>query len=198
MGCDIHIYTEQLKEVASEQRWINIDNWRYNQYYGHNNTDPLMTCKEIYEGRDYSMFAMLADVRNYNEITPLSKPRGLPYNVSGVIYDEYCRWNSGAHSCSYATLAEIKEYNNSNRIMKYSGYVSPEDEIRIDNGDMPFSWCQGTNLPYNYRTWEHEHDHLTKLISALEERKKDVFWIWDEEEHPEYDDKIRIVFWFDN
>jgi hypothetical protein len=25
-----------------------------------------------------------------------------------------------------------------------------------------------------------------------------LFWIFDEEEYPEFDDRIRIVFWFDS
>ena len=52
---------------------------------------------------------------------------------------------------------------------------------------------------YEWLVWEDEVHCFDELIAAMDERKRDVFWIF----RPEYDDgskddKIRIVFWFDN
>jgi hypothetical protein len=35
-------------------------------------------------------------------------------------------------------------------------------------------------------------------VDAMDKRVRDEFWVWNDEERPELDEKIRIVFWFDN
>lgn len=42
-----------------------------------------------------------------------------------------------------------------------------------------------------------EDSGLQGLIEKIEERKREAFSIWDNYEHPEHDENIRIVFWFD-
>ena len=32
----------------------------------------------------------------------------------------------------------------------------------------------------------------------MDKRVRNEFWVWGDEERPELDEKIRIVFWFDN
>ena len=59
MGCDIHSLSQRL----INNQWIDI------------NYKP-------FDERDYSLFSFLAGVRNKIGITPISKPKGLPKDLS--------------------------------------------------------------------------------------------------------------------
>ena len=62
MGCDIHCYIE-YKPAGS-------DDW--SDFGG-----------RINPGRNYDLFAKLAGIRNYDEITPIAKPRGMNILIVG-------------------------------------------------------------------------------------------------------------------
>jgi len=145
MGCDIHIYTEVLKTINGEPKWCNSDHWLVDPY-----TNLKTEVAEIYEGRSYRLFALLADIRNGGDIEPLDYPRGMPLDISPQVKEEYDIWDSAGHSHSWFTLKELK-------LAKYA--------------------------------------LLDEIIDNLETRKRELFWCYKE---TEYDEKIRIVFWFDN
>ena len=86
MGCDIHICTEINKSVNKNDIWVNSDDWKYNPYYEIGNTDgeQKYKLKSIYRNRNYNLFAMLAGVRNYSNITPIAEPRGIPHDVHHI------------------------------------------------------------------------------------------------------------------
>jgi hypothetical protein len=65
----------------------------------------------IYENRNYSVFAVLAGVRNRDKITPISKPKGLPPDFE-VVDEHYTMFDKdmGDHSYSWLTLAELQAY----------------------------------------------------------------------------------------
>lgn len=83
---------------------------------------------EIEDSRNYLVFSALAGVRNYNDITSISKPRGLP---EGVELDDndciklYGReiW-MGDHSYSWLTTEEILDWDGWDQVVKVSGCVS--------------------------------------------------------------------------
>ncbi len=83
MGCDIHFHTE----VKVNGKW---------EHYGH-----------PYVNRNYSLFALLADVRNDGEIKPISKPKGLPVDPSIVTELAYKTYSSDWHSISWLSAEEI-------------------------------------------------------------------------------------------
>lgn len=96
MGCDIHMYAEIRTSPTGSWEVLNDDN--------------------LYDGRNYSLFAMLADVRNGVgfagsdtgvPVTPIDKPRGLPDDVSPAIRKESDDWGVDGHSHSFFTLAEL-------------------------------------------------------------------------------------------
>lgn len=124
MGCDVHFYCERFttnyehngpKELSEEReikigkvlgeenlepKWISVDNW--------NNDDGYWSSDQFYRGRNYYLFAALADVRNDYEIEPISEPRGIPEDVSYPIkHILKVNWGSDAHSISYFTLKEL-------------------------------------------------------------------------------------------
>lgn len=201
MGSDIHIYTEIKKSINSEDKWVNVDNWRYNPYYqeGNNNWERMLSVESIYIGRNYELFGILAGVRDHSNDS-IDDPRGLPEDVSEVTKKESDRWDGDGHSHSWLTLRELKEYQGLHPVVKRSGFISPEAAELLDAGEeTPDTWCQMTTLTtWVKREWEEGCDVLKPLVDKLNERVRDEFYVWGDEERPEFDEKIRIVFWFDN
>lgn len=92
MGCDIHLFVE----MKADATW-----WFKAEYY---------------IDRSYSLFSVLADVRNPTEgdpyfISPISPPRGLPDNVSWRVGGQYDKWRSDAHSASWLLVSELLSYD---------------------------------------------------------------------------------------
>ena len=205
MGCDIHVYTEIRKTVDEKPKWFNNDYWQFNPYY--DPKDPQgenkMDVKEIYHGRNYELFAILADVRNFGENKPMSEPRGLPKDVSKIVKSESKRWGEDGHSHSYFTLKELKDAQKLKTNVKRSGLITQEAAKKLDEGiSKPDTWCQGASseLKLVYREWEEDYNPLDGLIKNIEKRVRDEFWIWDEESEisEAIQEDFRIVFWFDN
>lgn len=91
MGCDIHLFVEMKSKKLG--KWL---------LYSH----PEVR-------RDYDLFAKMANVRNYDNIEPLSDPKGLPDDISESVQLIYDYERPDAHSESYLTLMEI------NRLQKW-------------------------------------------------------------------------------
>jgi hypothetical protein len=85
MGTDIHV-TAQRK--TSDGKWEDLN-------------------LEIWDFRDYSVFAFLAGVRNYSGIVPLSLPRGCPEDGTCYIDDENDPYLY--HSVSWFSMGELLE-----------------------------------------------------------------------------------------
>jgi len=199
MGCDIHVHAEVKKELKNNDVWVNADCWKYNEYCEIYDDEPMYLCKPIYSGRNYILFAMLAGVRNNSELTPISEPKGMPEDAHALSRKSYDAYGLDAHTPSWFTLKELKQAKRDNLTVKYSGKVSPEGAQAIDSGEMPDMWCQDTSISdYVYREWVHEHNYFDAIIDELELIKREEFWIFGDDERTELDDKVRIVFWFDN
>lgn len=152
MGCDIHFYVERkttqnyegpkdvseerentlneiLEDSEKQERWVSVDKWVYKEDEW--SDEPGKMTWEIpwgtnyYRGRNYYLFSLLADVRNYHgEITPLSDPRGIPDDASAGYRYELKRWGGDYHSPTYYTLEELLnvdwgKYNKGD----YEGYL---------------------------------------------------------------------------
>jgi hypothetical protein len=75
-------------------------------------TETWVDLPYIYDGRNYYLFALLADVRNYSgEIIPFRKPRGLPEDLSKILRDQNEEWDSDGHSHSYFMLSELLSFD---------------------------------------------------------------------------------------
>ena len=115
MGCDIHGYIE----IKIGNTWV--------------------AYKELDVRRDYRLFAILANVRNYEEfnIKPISEPRGLPLDVSVLAKASSDGWDSDGHSHSWISCAEIEDI--AQWLNKtHMGEPSPNFiiEYDYDNGDL--------------------------------------------------------------
>lgn len=204
MGCDIHLFTEVKRHIYGKEMWINSDLWEINPHYRYGSEDekkyePELNIKNLYSGRNYELFGILADVRCYGNPV-ISNPKGLPEDVSDIVKDESDRWGIDGHSHSYLTLRELVEYLERHPKIKYDGFVSPEDAEKLDKtGETPDTWAGMVNpaLGWVHREWE-EDSSVKTLVEKVREKFKDIFYVWPENQTSEDKEKIRIVFWFDN
>lgn len=205
MGCDIHICCE----VRRMDVWYDATLYKVNRYYDPTHPEsgePMYVPKYIFEGRDYKLFSILAGVRNYGDVEPISEPRGLPYNVSASVKEQSDAWGIDGHSHSYLTLRELMEYQTAHRTVPYSGMISPEQRKLLEkHGISPETWCQYTNMPdYERCEWNEACSGLKTLIDDLKKLTADEFWLsYLDETRKEggilqHADDVRIVFWFDN
>ena len=200
MGCDIHIYLENKKTVEGKEKWVSADVYKKNRYYDEDDKyEKEFEFVEIYQDRDYSLFSLLADVRNYSKNEPISKPRGIPSDCCKEIMEEYERWGEDGHSHSYYTLKELLEYQSKQVPVKYSGLVDDEGVKEIEKGNMPKYWCQwSSNEKLTYKEWEFKEDKLKPIIDKIYDRLKELWFYYTDEDITKDAEKIRIVFWFDN
>jgi len=125
MGCDIHFYVEKWSDeevnegpidisdvrdrsinevftLKKDHRWVTADKWikEDDDYWTNYRT-------AFYRGRNYDLFAKLADVRNSDRIIPLSEPRGVPIDASYAYKLMVQEMNGDGHSHSCFTLNEL-------------------------------------------------------------------------------------------
>lgn len=87
------------------------------QTRSHNSSRPWTNEIEIDDDRSYIRFAVLADVNNYSNVTPIAAPRGLPHDCGVVDGDVQMTFGSrgsvwlGDHSHSWLTPKEILNWN---------------------------------------------------------------------------------------
>lgn len=202
MGCDIHVMVEARQYPFGPDKWFNVDNWRHDPRPD-DKSKPALTVKPIYSNRDSELFSFLAGVRDCGGNPSFGFDRGFPEDACEHTAAEYARWGADAHTPGYATLAELKEKVSVIRKVKHSGYVLKSHIARFkETGQTPSSWCRDVGGPgadrYEWLEWEDEVHCFDELLTALDERKREVFWLLPEKDDGSADTDIRIVFWFDN
>lgn len=200
------MYVEYKKDLPvndSEERetkWVLGDYFKTNPYFEVFPNEEKMERLELHGGRNYGLFSTLAGVRDYtNSIRPVSDPKGVPEDCCDYIKKVNEDWGDDGHSHSWLTLNELKNYQSQNLKLPRTGLLSPEQLVEFDKGVLPNSWCQGTNQPgYERREWEEENNTLVPLIEKLQNRAHELMQHDWQEYDISNDEKIRIVFWFDN
>ena len=107
MGCDIHMQVEYRTKIDGTMQWCDGNLYEVDKFRDYYPDDPKPV--RIYlanEKRNYTLFGLLAGVRNY-DIKPIASPRGFPDDASKSIIQEYNYCGSEAHSASWLTLAEL-------------------------------------------------------------------------------------------
>lgn len=185
MGCDIHLFIE--KRV--DGKWEPVKGG--NPYFGIWADEP----KESYNGwfynsRNYSLFAVLAGVRNNYDIKPIAEPKGLPTDISDIVKTDSDRWDCDGHSHSWLTLKELLDYD-INKTITVKGMISPVQYASLNQGITPTSWCGWTNQEdYINAEWQEALNNFVEFFW-----KENVPQLQALTDNPE---DIRIVFWFDN
>lgn len=203
MGCDIHVRLEIKRTINGEKKWVTADYFSKNPLYEEGDEfGREYEVVSIYSDRNYSLFSLLAGVRNYGDNVPISEPKGVPDDCSEDVLKDYEQWECDAHSASYFTLKELMDFYGENKKQKMRGMISPQQQYELDVlGKVPSSWCQGTNMiGYEFREWKNDSD-LKYFIEPIIKRAKKELWIYNDENNTKvYDrsDLVRVVFWFDN
>lgn len=154
MGCDIHAHIE----IFVNDEWL---------YY-----------TPVNISRNYEVFAKMVGVRNYENVEPISKPRGLPRDISVMTHLHHNSLNVDVHSESYLTYDEI---------------VQLIDWMK-ETQKMTTVFDDGSRISYPEK-WE---------WSFFGERNGFLFgntiynWKKHPEDYPDFIKDIRLVFWFDD
>jgi len=115
MGCDIHLWVETFDGST----WKFANPHRICEVGG----EPSIWWEEPYVERNYYLFALLADVRNYGsaKIRPISPPKGIPPDVSEIGL-RICRERGPeGHSHSWLSASELISYDWSQRSVTQEG-----------------------------------------------------------------------------
>lgn len=193
MGCDIHVcleYRPRISEYIRETgKWINTRGpWttadlfrkgtkRDFELFG---DEREYIKSDVYSDRNYALFALLADVRNYDMPIKMDSDvviPGFPHDCCVEIQDEAERWKDDGHTYCHCTLDKLVDWYD-----KYSVYQPEMESDQFEPG------MAG----------------LRTLINAIE-NQLDRLWIIYESEFndptPDTKDKmkdVRVVFWFDS
>ena len=210
MGCDIHLHVE-VKDSETGTWKMFRGNERENPYY---DAEYALDCpgsiyaeriipEQFYAGRNYDLFAILADVRNGygfagcdtgDGFVPICKPKGLPEDLSPEVRGDADHWGWDGHSHSWHTLVDLQKYD-WDRTTKLRGYVSPEAARMFkETGELPGGWCGWTSQEdWVQLEWPISYRECVKYF--LERTMKRLEEVAEEFGGP---DNVRIVFWFDN
>ncbi len=222
MGCDIHMRAEVLTETG----WKMVSDTFTNDYY--DSKRPIDTYNkpktyEPYGGRNYDLFAMLADVRNgrgfagvktSEGFNPISDPKGVPLDASAEVLDFMDSYGCDGHSHSYLTLSELLAYD-FDQITVKRGVIelAKYAELRKTNKS-PESWSGGISGPNIVTIDEDVADEILDNGQDVGSNRFYVSYHWVikykesvsdfiETTIPELQklgepDNVRIVFFFDN
>ncbi len=186
MGCDIHAFAERRRG----DKWVKL-----NEAFEHlDYSNKKVWTDEPYEGRDYELFAFLADVRNGNGIVPIATPKGVPDDASYGYLHEVERYGEDGHSHSFFTLKELKA------IPKKLLNQTIEDQSLIvekDESGKIIETCAMTNGKHYgkvgkrklFKLFKDDYNPIKEIITQLESVTEDDGLD---------DEDIRIVFFFDN
>lgn len=112
MGCDIHLTAER----RVNGQWLNDD---LHVEDGYIQNRPAHNDR-LYSGRNYDLFAILANVRNGHGFAgvdtgdgfnPIASPRGVPDDASQLYRDWVAEWGGNGHSHSWFIVSELLAYD---------------------------------------------------------------------------------------
>lgn len=157
MGCDIHMWAEVKRE--GDEKWWAVGRVFQNSW--HREGEPSLQCRfgagdtystndpltdHPYDGRNYNLFGILANVRNGygfagvdtgDAFVPIAKPRGIPEDAS-----DFYRWECDhgmGHTPSWLSLHELVECDWS-RTTKHRGFVGVDQYGVFKAEGAPHSW----------------------------------------------------------
>ncbi|MHC5253162.1 hypothetical protein ACYRFS_12760 [Listeria kieliensis] len=94
----------------------------------------------IYWGQNYSVFAVLANVRNQHSFfslnrgdifEPICQPKGMPKDPSEVLRRHWEEYREVGYSSSYLTLKELKAFDWKSKQVMRCGYVGEENYLKF-------------------------------------------------------------------
>lgn len=177
MGCDIHTMAEYETDKYVDGKFVPSGKWKAIKdpvfpypYFRESEPESRFNTPHTHQplvGRNYVLFALLADVRNtralsnmfdssmeYEErdaIEPLAAPRGVPEDASKAWKKYVKRWGADLHSTTYFTLQELIDFEAAGKFdqtILQRGYVSLDKYLAHKNeGKDIESWASYTSAP---------------------------------------------------
>lgn len=167
MGCDIHMYVEKKK---ADGTWKAMDKWveeAEDDEPSYWNADYNSL---VYNGRNYNLFAILANVRNGygfagcdtgEGFVPISEPKGLPDDVTEEVKRCSDQWDCDGHSHSYLTLKELLDYDwLQTATLRGVIRIGEYEKWRYWKGQPSGSWCGGISGHNVKMVSNEEADHI--------------------------------------
>lgn len=132
MGTDISLYVQR----RTEQGWKTIfpDPSLHLHLHGDYYTADVESWA-WYSGRNYELFALLADVRNYSKNHSPWAHRGLP--------PDFFSDSTHGHSHTWASLKELLDFDWENEKIKFSAYMNPTAYQNWRETGQAHSFCRG-------------------------------------------------------
>lgn len=218
MGCDIHCIVEKKdqngmwKAVKGQGFIIKMYKEWLNNAIKENDTEHIAYCKKriaeerkeqglsskwIFDDRNYELFALLADVRNYDGWPSLFAGRGIPPLPSITTQFELRDWGGDAHSWTYFSLKDIKEAKWDQNVIKTAIVEDEtwEEYLQHPEWKRPKSYCGwSSSTTARERSWEVSYRDIAErffeiVISKMEKLSKHT---------PYRDEGVRLVVFFDN
>lgn len=166
MGTDIHMFVE--KQNTKTKEW------------------ELITQKGeldwLYWGRNYDLFAILADVRNDKNLpgvvtgdgfTPIASPKGMPSDASEMYRQLREDWEGVGHSDSFFTVSELIAFEwQAQKTIKRSYFNEEDYRIYLQQGSVESIKDKTIGGVGGSRIEVLNHRDMKSLISGKLERKK--------------------------
>ena len=223
MGCDIHMHIEVKQADGPWKRHDWLAKYSDGTYEdGSRRVKWGDAFNDVfYIGRNYDLFAVLANVRNGRGFAGcktsegfniISEPRGLPDDVSDEVLAESTDMGCDGHSHSWLDIAEIKAFDFDQTTTHY-GFVSEEDYKIFRSKGKPESWCGGV---FGRDVVVLNNIELDRIIDGKDKREDGKNYYtqvhWTEKYRDSFpwflnmfipaceklSDEVRLVFWFDN
>lgn len=158
MGCDIHT----CLEVRKDGKWAPLARMLPNKWYDKEAAEKAQAAGEeywetpeivetIYDGRNYSLFAMLADVRNGRGFAgsdtgdgflPIAFPKGIPDDAHPNTIEFLNSYGVDGHSHTWHTLAALEKYN-WDMVTKRRGIANAIEYAIFLRRGRPLQWSSG-------------------------------------------------------
>lgn len=176
MGCDIHCYVEyQVSYFGEEPRWASFGN-------------------SINPGRDYELFALMADVRNYYSprIEPLYPPRGMPDDAALLTrWEDQLYITDESHASEGSVTRAVADMWLVNGTTTVSASKADGVASAVRHPDWhSHSWLNVDEVAALFRVYKAAHKRSVGLeyrvlLSTMRYLKRESTG-------------VRLVFWFDN
>lgn len=173
MGCDIHSFAEVKRKNKWEKvgDYFMLDTWSRKYFKKDKGEEP-------FSNRNYSLFAFLANVRNYDHCEPISETKGFPRDASKEVKEHYENSIGYSHSVSNLSLKELLDFD----------YEKEFWNRRVSKQTGPNSWT-GAGVA---------EEGEGEIITYRENLGENYFSVLEELKELGEPDDVRIVFWFDN
>jgi hypothetical protein len=187
MGCDIHLYVEKRDANGT---WKAIDNFKREEPDEGEETGRLHVeyREQFYNGRNYNLFAILADVRNGRGFAgiktgegfnPIADPRGVPDDASPEYKEIVEQWDCDGHSHSYHTLRQLLDYDWT-QVTNLQGWTDAVSWVKWTrwkrkNGEGPDEYCGGVSGSGIQHVTAEEMDQLLAPVAKVYGPEREKF-----------------------